>query len=381
MKSVSIVIPCTENRAPLLDRTLQSIVQQRYPGKLEILVVEDVRADNTFPTSAVKQVCAQYNLSCTRYRRTEYRPEFQSPGKIRNKGIQMATGEILMTQDCEIIHESPNVIEKLVEQLGDEKKVLLTASLRKLDKQGNFADWYNHPGPPKYGIMGGCLAAIHRETVLAMGGFEESFFGYGYEDNYYIWLLHRNGVRADYAENVMTGHQWHAPCAGDPFTDHANRALTWSLGYEILWEGRPALANHLPPTESQFVENYDDAAKLVRAATALFDHPEYQQWAQDWLTGKNINDDYSFAARNIASAARTTQPDRYARSGYIAMAAAEAAWALRCAALCYEESVKMRNQDVMWMKRLLICRTRHLVLASAALRIGNRVLAGEEIRG
>ena len=49
MKSVSIVLPCTEVRAPLLDRTLQSIVQQRYPGKLEIIVVEDVRADNTFP--------------------------------------------------------------------------------------------------------------------------------------------------------------------------------------------------------------------------------------------------------------------------------------------------------------------------------------------
>ena len=381
MKSVSIVLPCTEVRAPLLDRTLQSIVQQRYPGKLEIIVVEDVRADNTFPTSAVKQVCAQYNAQCYRYRRTELLPEFQSPGKIRNKGIHTATGEILITQDCEILHESPHVIEDLVNFLGDNKKLLATACLRKLNERGQFSGWYNHPGPPKFGIMGGCTAAIYRETVLAMGGFEESFFGYGYEDNYYVWLLHKNGVRAEYVESAMTGHQWHLPCKGDPFTDAANRALTWGLGYEILWEGRPAIANSVAPSETTITESYDDVAKLVRAAHTIFHQGEYQQWANNWLLGKNISDDASFHARNVASAARTLEPEKYARTGYIAMAAAEAAWAVRWAAKCYEESVKWRGKDLMWERRLLTCRKRHLVLASAALRIGNRVLAGEEIRG
>ena len=325
----------------------------------------------------MKQVCAQYNAQCYRYRRTELLPEFQSPGKIRNKGIQTATGEILITQDCEILHESPHVIEDLVNFLGDNKKLLATACLRKLDERGQFVGWYNHPGPPKCGIMGGCLLAIYRETVLDMGGFEESFFGYGYEDNYYIWLLSKNNVRTVTWTRAMTDISGILRRKFEAFTGNANRALAWTLVAEIEWEGRPPIANYQAPTTSDFVESYDTVADFIRAALTIFHNDAYQQWAENWLSGKNISHDDAFQARDVASAIRTDAPDSVAIPAYVGMKAAEAAWALRWAEVCYEEAAKFRGKDVVWMKRLLICRQRHLALASVAIRTGKRVLAGE----
>ena len=376
VKSVSIVIPCTESRRTQLYFTLASIVRQHYPGKLEIIVVEDVKPDFPFLPGSIKQLCIEYGAQYWQYRRTEYKPDFQNPGRVRNLGLSKATGEILMTQDCEIVHESPRVIEDLVNFVGDDRKLLATACLRSLNQKNEFDGWYNHPGPPKYGIMGGCLAAIHRETVLAMGGFEESFFGYGYEDNFYIWLLSKNGVRADYV-NTMTAHQWHPRSAADGFTGNANRALAWTLVAEIEWEGRPPKANYQAPTATNVVESYDTVAALIRDALTIFHNDAYQAWAENWLSGKNTSHDYTFEARDIASAIRTDAPDNIAIPAYVAMKAAEAAWAIRWAALCYEESVKFRGTDIIWSRRLLVCHHHHLALARVAIRTGKRVLAGE----
>jgi glycosyltransferase involved in cell wall biosynthesis len=371
MKSVSLVIPCSKGRGWLLDKTLASITRQRYPGQLEIIVVEDGY------DAHILSICQQHQVRHIKCLRAEAYPEFQNPAKIRNMGIKAAKNEILMIQDSEIIHTSPTVLQDLVNRVGENREVMATAILANLDKDGKFAGWYNHPGPPKYGIMGGCLQAIYRDTVLAMGGFEESFFGYGYEDNFYVWMLGKNKIDTCFVDTALTEHQWHPKTLFEPFTGNANRALAWTLVAEIEWEGRPPIANYRAPTSSDFVESYDTVAELIRAALEIFHEPKYTAWAEDWLTGKNISHDASFEARDIASAIRTDAPDNISIPAYVAMKAAEAAWAVRWAAICYEESVKFRGRDVIWMKRLLICRQRHLALASVAIRTGKRVLAGE----
>lgn len=366
-----MVIPASAGRGWLLDKTLYSIRKQRYPGQLEIIVVEDGYDAHIF------SVCQQHLVRHMKVLRTENYPAFQNPARIRNMGIKAAQNEILMIQDCEIVHTSPTTLVDLVNRVGDDRKLMATAVLANLDKDGRFAGWYNHPGPPKYGIMGGCLQAIYRETVLAMGGFEESFFGYGYEDNFYVWMLGKNRIDTCFVDTALTEHQWHPKTLFEPFTGNANRALAWALVAEIEWEGRPAIANYQAPTSSDFVESYDTVAELVRAALQIFHYPKYTAWAEGWLTGKDISHDAAFEARDIVSAIRTDAPDSVSIPAYVAMKAAEAAWALRWAALCYEESTKQRGIDVIWMKRLLTCRRHHLALASVAIRTGKRVLAGE----
>lgn len=371
MKSVSMVIPASKGRGHLLDKTLASIRRQHYPGPLEIIVVEDGYDGH------ILSICQQHLAKHIKCLRAEAFPEFQNPAKIRNMGIKAATNEILMIQDCEIVHTSPTVLQDLVKRVGDDRQLMATAVLANLDKDGRFAGWYNHPGPPKYGIMGGCLQAIYRESVTAMGGFEESFFGYGYEDNFYVWLLGKNKIQTCYVDTALTEHQWHAQTPFEPFTGNANRALAWTLVAEIEWEGRPPIANYQSPTVSDFVESYDTVAELIRAALPIFQNGPYLKWAEEWLSGRNITHDTAFEARDIASAIRTNAPDSVSIPAYIAMKAAEAAWALRWAEVCYEEAAKFRGKDVIWMRRLMTCRQRHLALASVALRTGKRVLAGE----
>ena len=378
MKSVSIVIPCSAGRGHLLDKTLSSIQRQHYPGQLEIIVVEDGLDGH------IVSICQQHvEYGGQRHQvrhitvpRTELYPAFQNPAKIRNRGIRAAKNEILLIQDSEIVHVG-DVIINLVNRVADFRQLMATALLANLDKNGKFIGWYNHPGPPKCGIMGGCLQAIYRETVLEMGGFEESFFGYGYEDNFYVWLLSKNKVQTCYVDSAMTEHQWHPQTPFEAFTGNANRALAWTLVAEIEWEGRPPIANYQAPTTSDFVESYDTVADFIRAALTIFHNDAYQQWAENWLSGKNISHDDAFQARDVASAIRTDAPDSVAIPAYVGMKAAEAAWALRWAEVCYEEAAKFRGKDVVWMKRLLICRQRHLALASVALRTGRRVFNGE----
>lgn len=341
MPTVSIIMPA-RNRGHLLGRTLLSIRQQEYPS-LEIIVVED--GDDGITQSVASAHGAEYIRSV----RSEVYPEWQSLAVIRNLGLRAAKGDIIITQDAEIIHEG-SVIRTLVDALGTNHKILAAAKTKLLDEEGNTQSWLS-------GFVGACPSAVYRETAVAIGGHEEQFFGYGCEDDWYVQLLNWNGVQSRRIDTVAA-HQWHPSTPFEPFTGNANRALCWALRTETLFGKRPAHANIGP------IIRQSDITPSMLAELLLTVAPK--------LDGQ---DDVNaiFDVRNAASAAQNENPE--SNSGaYVIQQAAESAWGMRWASLCEQAA---QTAYPVWASRLAKCREHHLTLSAVAYYAAMRVSNGE----
>lgn len=355
MLSVSIVLPCY-HRGYLLEKTLKSF--EKYPN-LEVIIVEDDYDGDTEP------LAKKYDAKYLHHQRENDYPPFQSVAKVFNLGIKAAKNEVIILQAPEVYHIG-NVISQLVTPLEKNPRSRVIARTEALDEERKIL-----------GSSGARPQAILKSTLEEIGCFEEHFFGYGCEDDFLVWLLERNGVR-NMNTSALTAHQWHPSTPFEPFTGHANRAVCWTLTAEILWENRPAIANFGPLAESSAISE-SELQFLVQRAKEQFVNTTYSNWAQHWLHGTR-NDDDTFEARNIASAAMAT-PETF-RTGFIAKQAAEAAWALQWAKKCWDEYMEMSiyGHSPSWDARLLKCHAAHQKLASIAYRTGMRVLNGEEPR-
>ena len=89
-KKVSVIIP-TYNRARVLKRSIQSVLDQTYQD-FEIIVVDDGSNDNT------KDVVNSFNNDKIRYIRHE---ENRGPGAARNTGIELAESDYIAFQDSD----------------------------------------------------------------------------------------------------------------------------------------------------------------------------------------------------------------------------------------------------------------------------------------
>lgn len=88
---ISVVIP-TKNGGPLFGRVLASVLEQRVPGELEVLVVDSGSTDETL---AIARRYPQVRL-------IEIPPQEFGHGKTRNLAVSLAKGEFvaMITQDA-----------------------------------------------------------------------------------------------------------------------------------------------------------------------------------------------------------------------------------------------------------------------------------------
>lgn len=203
MKSVSIVLSCY-NRGKQLRKTLESIEAQKYDRHdLEVIVVEDGNDGLT------EIVARDFKARYFRTKRTDL-PAFQNPSRVHNIGIKHANGEVVILQGGEVMYETkPYALNHLVELAS--LPYYVSPIVKSLGPGGEFLEWYSHPreGARAGWIINFCLA-VRREYVLEVGGFEESYTGYGFEDDQLTFCLRKLGLGAKYAEDVIVSHQHHS---------------------------------------------------------------------------------------------------------------------------------------------------------------------------
>jgi glycosyltransferase involved in cell wall biosynthesis len=102
MPIVSVIIP-TYNRAPLLERSIQSVLNQTYQD-LEIIIVDDASAD------ATREVVGMFKDRRIKYLRHE---KNRGEAAARNTGIAHATGKYIASHDS----DDEWVPEKLAKQM------------------------------------------------------------------------------------------------------------------------------------------------------------------------------------------------------------------------------------------------------------------------
>lgn len=211
-KTVSITMTAYD-RAHLLKNTLDSIViQTRQPE--QIVIVED-----GWDGGKTETICAQYKAAglpieyfCRRNRPNR---GFSNPAIPKNIGIKLCRGEIIIIQGAEVRYAASTDIANLVAPVETDPDLSTFATCQALNENGGFLMWYGDPAFENY--LGFCHA-IRKDRIVAIGGFDEGYIGYGYEDDDFSWRMRASGVVYRWATDVLVLHQWHP---GHPNPDDA----------------------------------------------------------------------------------------------------------------------------------------------------------------
>lgn len=202
---VSIVMTAYK-RHRQLESTLASIAMQtRQPD--QIVVVED--GNDGGATQGVCIAAKNEGLPVEYYSRKR-RPNvnYSNAAIPKNIGIKKATGDILLIQCAEVRYTSPNDIANMVRPVEEDGNASSFAYCQALDEKGNFQEWYAGPERCAGWYLDFCQC-VRRDKVLAVGGFDEGYIGYGFEDDDFAFRLQRSGIQYRWSPEVVVQHQWH----------------------------------------------------------------------------------------------------------------------------------------------------------------------------
>lgn len=358
--SVSIAFPCWR-RGALLEKTLVSIHEQKYPGQLDLVVVEEEDDGYT------RKVAKAFNAYYVQKPRLEPYPVFQSITELWNLCLEKCTGEIAILQTAEVLHESKGVIEELVARVSTGEKILAVPLIKDLAPDGSFVDWFNHPtkGSRPGWISGAGPHAFRRSEMLEIGGYEELFYGYGHEDDYLFYLLRKNGWRIEYVDTAICAHQWHERIKFEDTTGYANRSLIRILTMEIEDGWRAPLANK-QDLHFEADANYAELNDVIYQTLNLPMSETYKNWVNHcWLNGaKNV--DLTFVAQ------RTVANEGNGDLSLLGEMVLECAWAIKRSEEAFE--VCRKTSLPSWSVRAGRCAMIHRTWATRSLRRARKLL-------
>jgi GT2 family glycosyltransferase len=191
---VSVVI-ATKDRQEYLKHALASFERQVGAPSFEVIVVDNASTDGT------KDV-AQRALERGAFPVTYVYEGEPNRGKARNRGIAAATGYLVVFCDDDIVappgflaaHEAAHVGENLVVN----GPILNVASYGAQPR----------PSPANYSraFLCTCNVSMPKRALDAVGGFDEDFDLYGWEDTELGSRLRENGLRWRFAWDAYIWH-------------------------------------------------------------------------------------------------------------------------------------------------------------------------------
>lgn len=199
---LSIVI-CTYNRAQLLKGALESLSSQGFnPEDYEIIVCDDGSTDNTQDIVA--------GLSLRSRLRYFYQPH-KSRASARNLGISQAQGDFILFVDDDILAPENLLMEHFKLQ-NPKKKIIVRGPV--IDTPD-----YEIPRNPKAKVKDysmaffcTCNASVSRRALESLGGFDETFTEYGWEDTELGLRLRARGYKVKFNLNAIVYHYKAVDC-------------------------------------------------------------------------------------------------------------------------------------------------------------------------
>jgi GT2 family glycosyltransferase len=209
---VSTVL-CTRNRAALLSRAVDSILQagSRVSGAVvELILVDNGSTDDT--ASVARRLAETSPIPFLVL--SEPRP---GVCKAKNAGLREARGDVIVFTDDDCIlapdyfeqviaafeHDDQPVIRGGRVELGDAADIAFTI------KTERFPDAYDgsrHPG----GFLHGCNMAVSRAVFDEVGLFDEEFGPGGpfraAEDTELVYRAHKSGIPVLYTPDMVVHH-------------------------------------------------------------------------------------------------------------------------------------------------------------------------------
>jgi GT2 family glycosyltransferase len=244
------VILTTYQRPAHLERSLMSLAcQHGIDGRFEVIVADDGSADHTQSVVDKFRKLTPFPLHWVSHPHDGYRVSL-----CRNEGVRASSSPYFLFTDSDCIFPQNHLQKQLairrpgVVRGGDCYRLDEEASARVDEaaiKSGVFRRWVSreersrifqkrikeyyyqlvrHPKKPK---LTGFSIAISREDLEAVNGFDESFVGWGCEDDDLAYRLRKSGRRVASSLPYTHGfHLWHpvTPSCPGKWTDGVNVA-------------------------------------------------------------------------------------------------------------------------------------------------------------
>ncbi len=191
---LSIII-ASKDRAAYLDRTLQSLSEQVGAPSFEVIVVDNGSTDGTRQVAQRARELARYEITYI----FEQRP---NRGAARNRGVEIATGHIIMFVDDDV-WVPPGF-------LAAHERAHTTRNLVVCGPIINVASYRERPRPTLANLSRAflctCNVSLERQAFLAVGGFDEDFRLYGWEDTELGVRLRKSGSKGKFAWPAFLYH-------------------------------------------------------------------------------------------------------------------------------------------------------------------------------
>lgn len=199
---------CTYNRAHLLERVLDACFEQTVaPSEYEVVLVNDGSTDNTL--EVIER--AQRRATC---RFIVINQPNSGLAKGRNAGIAQATGGRIVFIDDDVL-PIPTFVEEHLRSHAEKPKAIVRGGAINVE---SFEDL----PPPLWNIRhysGNYFwttnVSVPLATIRAIGGFNESFSEYGWEDIDVGLRLRFGGVRALFNPKALVYHWKPRPRSGN----------------------------------------------------------------------------------------------------------------------------------------------------------------------
>jgi glycosyltransferase involved in cell wall biosynthesis len=191
---MSIVI-ATKDRAEYLDRALQSFGKQIGAPEFEVVVVDNGSTD------ATPQI-VEHAKTSQLYEVTYVYEERPNRGAARNRGIAAANGHLILFCDDDVYappgflaaHDAAHTVSNLV----------VAGPIL------NVPSYHERPKPTlanySRAFFCTCNVSVPKVAIDAVGGFDEQFHLYGWEDTELGVRLRDHGMRAKFAWDAYIWH-------------------------------------------------------------------------------------------------------------------------------------------------------------------------------
>ena len=220
------IIIAAYNEAKVIRATLRSVVDTDYPGKIEILVVNDGSSDDT--SEEVKKAV----FLDDRIRLIE-QPNAGKSGALRN-GLQSAQYDILVFLDADT-HFERGTLSALVQPLAD----LNVGAVSGHAKVGNLRTFISRCQSLEYicgfnldrraytewnciTVAPGAISALRKSAINDAGGFSTDTLA---EDTDLTLCLHKQGYRIEYAPDAVAWTE-----APESLATLAKQRFRWAFG-------------------------------------------------------------------------------------------------------------------------------------------------------
>jgi cellulose synthase/poly-beta-1,6-N-acetylglucosamine synthase-like glycosyltransferase/peptidoglycan/xylan/chitin deacetylase (PgdA/CDA1 family)/spore germination protein YaaH len=233
---VSVIVPAY-NEEKVVVQTIASLLNQKYAGRLEIVLVDDGSADDT------ALICQEAYGSHPQV--SVYKKENGGKASALNYGINLAKHEIVIGLDADTVFDDDTVAE-LVQPLQHEKVAAVAGNAKVGNRINLVTRWQalEYVTSQNFDrrafalldcitVVPGAVGAWRRSVVLEVGGFKEDTLA---EDQDLTLDMRRAGYSVRYADGAVAYTE-----APDTLRGLAKQRFRWSFGtLQCTWKHRDA---------------------------------------------------------------------------------------------------------------------------------------------